>query len=69
MLTASGQKYWRYRFRIDGKPSMYTIDEYPAVGAAEARKLLTEARALVERGINPNLQKKSAAGTTRANLS
>lgn len=57
-VRPSGQKFWRYRFRIDGKPSMYTIGEYPAVGAAEARKLLEDARALVEKGINPNLQKR-----------
>ncbi|WP_406850162.1 tyrosine-type recombinase/integrase [Chromobacterium phragmitis] len=57
-VRPSGQKFWRYRFRFDGKPSMFTIGEYPAVGLAEARRLLEDARALVERGINPNMAKR-----------
>ncbi|WP_115617155.1 Arm DNA-binding domain-containing protein [Chromobacterium vaccinii] len=31
-VRPSGQKFWRYRFRFDRKPSMFTIGEYPSVG-------------------------------------
>jgi integrase len=57
-ITPSGGKHWRYRFRLDGKESLYAIGEYPAVKAAEARQLRDEAKALVKQGINPTLARK-----------
>ncbi|WP_053074278.1 integrase arm-type DNA-binding domain-containing protein [Chromobacterium sp. LK1] len=70
-VRPSGQRFWRYRFRIEGKPSMFTIGEYPAISLAEARRLLEEARAMVDKGINPTTAKRvekhanlAAAGET-----
>jgi len=52
-VTPSGGKHWRYRFRLDGKESLYVIGEYPTIKAADARRLRDEARLLVKQGINP----------------
>lgn len=57
-VTPSGGKHWRYRFRLDGKESLFGIGEYPHVKAAEARQLRDEARKLVKQGINPAQQRK-----------
>jgi len=57
-VTPAGGKHWRYRFRLNGKESIYVIGKYPAVGAAEARTRRDEARKLVTQGINPTLAKK-----------
>ena len=57
-VSPSGGKHWRYRFRIDGKESIYAIGEYPAIKAAEARSLRDEARALVKQGVNPTQARK-----------
>lgn len=58
-VTPSGGKHWRYRFRLGGKESLFSIGEYPEVTAAEARRLRDDARKLVKQGINPSQQRKS----------
>lgn len=52
-VTPSGGKHWRYRFRLDGKESIYTVGEYPRIGLAEARRKRDDARELVKAGQNP----------------
>lgn len=61
-VRPSGQKIWRYRFRLDGKANMFTLGDYPFIGLAEARQRLEDARALVAQGINPNTAKRAAVG-------
>ena len=57
-VTPSGGKHWRYRFRLDGKESLFGLGEYPHVKAAEARRLRDNAKLLVQQGINPAHQRK-----------
>ncbi len=57
-VTPSGGKHWRYRFRLDGKESLFVIGEYPQVKAADARRRRDDARQLVKQGINPTHQRK-----------
>lgn len=65
-VTVRGTKLWRYRYRIDGKENVFAVGEYPAVGLADARRLLDDARALVKRGLHPakhrREQREAAAG-------
>ena len=70
-VTPSGGKHWRYRFRLHGKESLFSLGEYPGVSLSDARKLREEARGLVIAGINPAhhrkvalLQRKHEAATT-----
>ena len=53
VINPNGSKLWRYRFRIDGKESVFSIGSYPEVSLAEAREKRKEARLLVQQGINP----------------
>jgi len=57
-IKPNGGKTWRYRFRIDGKESTFTIGDYPDVTLAQARDERKKARAMVKEGINPCLQRK-----------
>jgi integrase len=57
-VTPAGRKHWRYRFRIDGKASIYSIGEYPSIKANEARQLRDQANVLIKQGINPTQAKK-----------
>jgi integrase len=60
-IKPNGGKTWRYRFRIDGKESTFTIGDYTgdenSVSLAQAREARKKARALVKKGINPCLQR------------
>ena len=53
VINPNGSKLWRYRFRIDGKESVFSIGAYPEISLAEAREKRKEARLLVQQGINP----------------
>ena len=58
-VTPSGGKHWRYRYRLNGKATIYTIGEYPAILLAEARELHQAARKLVKEGVNLSARKKT----------
>lgn len=57
-VAKSGLKTWRYRFRIEGKESTYTLGEYPLMGLEQARLARIEAREMVKSGINPAQKKR-----------
>ncbi|WP_238336435.1 tyrosine-type recombinase/integrase [Shewanella algae] len=52
-VKPNGKKAWRYRFKINGKSSMFALGEYPVVKLVEARDKCKQARKLVSEGINP----------------
>jgi integrase len=57
-VKPNGAKLWRLRYRLHGKESVYSIGKYPAVSLALARERRTEAKELIEQGINPSLHRK-----------
>ena len=59
-VQPSGNKFWRLRFRFDGKPAIYTIGKYPAISTQQARKMRDDAKALLAQGIDPREVKKQA---------
>lgn len=58
-VMPSGSKIWRYKFRIAGKESRFSIGAYPEVSLAQAREAHAAARKLVEQGVNPVHQRKT----------
>nr|WP_241239607.1 integrase arm-type DNA-binding domain-containing protein [Xanthomonas arboricola] len=52
-VRTTGAKVWRYRYRYAGKPSMVTIDEYPALSLMQARAERDKLRTLLKGGANP----------------
>lgn len=53
-IRPTGAKFWRYRYKIDGKENVFAIGEYPEMGLAEARAERDKARALVKQGRHPS---------------
>ena len=52
-VRPTGAKFWRYRYRYVGKPTMLTLGEYPMMGLADARTARDKARGLLKGGANP----------------
>lgn len=52
-IKPSGVKVWRYRYMINGKASMMSLGEYPAVSLADARLKRNEYRVDVLAGRDP----------------
>ena len=60
LVTSTGGKLWRFKYRIGGKEKLISLGAYPEVGLADARDRRTEARRLVESGIDPSQHKKAS---------
>lgn len=52
-IRPQGSKNWRYRFRLQGKESVFAIGPYPEISLAEARTQRDKAKELVKQGLNP----------------
>lgn len=59
-------KSWLYRYYIAGKQQKMTLGSYPAMSLAEARVAHKEAVALVQRGIDPRMQKAQEKASNEA---
>lgn len=58
-ISPAGGKWWRLKYRIDGKEKRISLGVYPDVSLAEARGFRDEARKLLSKGIDPSAQKRS----------
>jgi integrase len=61
-VRPSGAKFWRLRYRIDGKAGMVALGEYPEIGLSDARDLAHEARKAVRTGISPTARVSRSEG-------
>lgn len=57
LMTPTGGKLWRLKYRIDGKEKQLAIGPYPEISLSEARKRRDEARALIVQGKDPSREK------------
>lgn len=64
-VQPTGAKYWRQKYRFDGKQKTLACGVYPEIGLADARERRDEARRLLAKGIDPSAAKK-AQKTERA---
>ncbi|OAT22834.1 tyrosine-type recombinase/integrase [Proteus myxofaciens] len=58
LVKTNGGKYWRLKYRIDGKEKLLAIGIYPTVTLADARRKRDDAKRLLADGIDPNQQRK-----------
>lgn len=58
MVTPAGSKWWRFRFKFDGKEKLLSLGTYPDVSLKDARERRDEARKLLANGINPSENRK-----------
>lgn len=59
LITPKDQRWWRLRYRFDGKEKMLSLGTYPAVTLKDARQKRDEARALISKGIDPSAQRQA----------
>jgi integrase len=53
LVSVTGNKAFKYDYRLDGKRGTYTIGSYPRMSLSEAREEHRKARELVARGLVP----------------
>lgn len=57
-VVPSGSRYWRMKYRFNGKEKRMAFGVYPAVSLAQARALRDEAKKKLAEGIDPSFAKK-----------
>ena len=60
LVTASGSKLWRLKYRIDGKEKKLALGSYPEVGLKQARARRDAARQSAQAGSDPSIAKREA---------
>lgn len=68
LITANGSKYWRLKYRFDGKEKLLSFGTYPDTGLKDARARRDVARKLLADGVDPGENRKvqKAAKVERA---
>lgn len=66
LVTPKGAKYWKFRFRFNGKNDELTVAKpYPRGGLSAARKEARRLQVIVDSGRNPRAEKKAASVEAR----
>ncbi|MBF0614214.1 MAG: integrase arm-type DNA-binding domain-containing protein [Magnetococcales bacterium] len=58
LVQPNGAKWWRFRYRFDGKQKLLALGVYPDVSLKQAREKRDEARRLLAEGIDPGAHRK-----------
>ena len=66
-ISPSGGKWWRYKYRFDGKEKRISLGTYPDISLAKARDNHITARKLLADGIDPSEDRKSKKATKKIN--
>ncbi|MEJ1358421.1 MAG: integrase arm-type DNA-binding domain-containing protein [Candidatus Sedimenticola sp. (ex Thyasira tokunagai)] len=59
LVSPKGGKWWRFKYRFDGKEKQLSLGVYPDVGLKDARERRDEARKQVAAGIDPSEHRKA----------
>ena len=58
-IAPSGGKWWRLKYRFDGKEKRLSLGVYPDVSLKDARERRDSARKLVADGVDPSENRKA----------
>lgn len=58
IVTPAGGKWWRFRYKFDGKEKLLSLGVYPDVVLKDARARRDAARKLLAEGIDPGENRK-----------
>jgi len=64
-VAPAGGKWWRHKYRFEGKEKRLSLGVYPDVGPKEARERRDDARKLLASGVDPGARRRSWLGTNR----
>ncbi|SFM42763.1 tyrosine-type recombinase/integrase [Nitrosomonas communis] len=59
-VNPNGSRWWRFKYRFQGKPKLLSLGIYPNITLKDARLAHFEARKLITKGIDPSAQRKQA---------
>lgn len=59
LVHTNGSKYWRYRYKYQRKERLLAIGTYPTISLGEARNIRDEAKSLIVKNIDPQVEKKA----------
>jgi len=59
-VNPNGSRYWRFKYRFDGKEKRLAFGVYPEVSLKEAREKRDDARKQIQEDIDPSQEKKLA---------
>lgn len=59
LISSTGSKVWRLKYRFAGKENRISLGAYPLVSLKEARQARDEARRQLLQGINPSAERKA----------
>jgi integrase len=65
LVSPTGTKSWRLKFRFQGKEKLLTIGQYPAISLKDARERTLQAKKLLTDGLDPSAEKKQIKLTQR----
>ncbi len=63
LVPLTGGKWWRLRYKFDGKEKLLSLGVYPDVGLKDARERRDAARKLLADGIDPGEHRKATKAT------
>jgi integrase len=66
LVTPKGHRYWRFKYRFDGKEKILAFGVYPDVSLADAREKRDAARKVVAAGEDPAANKRRVEAEKRA---
>ena len=66
LITPSGGKLWRFKYRFYGKEKLLSLGLYPENSLSDARQLRDEARRQIAHGIYPGVVKKAKKQAAKA---
>ena len=67
LVTKTGGKRWRLKYRFEGKERVLALGIYPGLPLSDARKIANAHRIDIANGINPAAVRKANKVTTKAN--
>ncbi len=66
LVSAKGGKWWRYRYRFQGKEKQLSLGTYPNISITEARVLRDNAHQILKQGIDPSAVRKAEKAEQKA---
>ena len=66
LVTKSGGKLWRLKYRVEGKEKLLTFGAYPTISLLEARARREDAKKILANGSDPNKVKKEVIAEKKA---
>lgn len=61
LVTPSGGKLWRFKYRFNGAEKLLALGVYPEIGLKQARERHNDAKKLLANGVDPSADKKRQA--------